>query len=138
MQVVRGGPKPPAAVPEGDDDALGGAHLALSEEAAGRLAEELVEALAATYPARLARARADGQWMFHLGDVIDEARTDFHRAIGDALPIGDQLFDAALERLRRGEVVSGASMIPGSMVDRVGHGDTPPGTESLDDTPRGA
>jgi hypothetical protein len=143
MRVLRGRPQAGSPAREDGSGASDGAYLALSEESAGRLAEELVAALAATYPARLARARGDGQWTFHLGDVIDDARADFHRAIGDGLPDGDRLFDAALERLLRGELAPGDDMPPGRAVDEVVHSDAVPddpvaGDATPDAGPRGA
>ncbi len=114
MQVIRGGggdgapPEVSMRVVHGGQDesggessaaGTGGAELVLGDEVARQLAEDLVAALAATYPEKITRARNDGQWEFHLGDVIRDARDDFRAALAAGDSDRDELFNGALRHL---------------------------------------
>lgn len=75
-----------------------GSGLVLRSEEVQLLAEELVQAVAATYPERLTRARADGRWETHLGEVIREAWADFRAALPEAAD-SDEHFRRALNQV---------------------------------------
>ena len=74
------------------------AGLVLRSEEVRHLAKELVQAVAATYPERLTRARADGRWETHLGEVIREAWGDFRAALPNAVD-SDEHFRQALNQV---------------------------------------
>jgi predicted Zn finger-like uncharacterized protein len=57
--------------------------LDLSDADLGKIAEDIVSALAATHPAAVARARADQKWDAHLGELIREAWADFQACVGN-------------------------------------------------------
>jgi len=124
MRVVRGGRAEDQS--QSTDRGTAGAERVLEDEGARRLAEDLVAALAATYPEKIARARNDDQWEFHLGDVIRDARADFRAALAAGDSDRDELFNGALRHL----LARGAAELRGSSPGPDEPGTPPPERET--------
>ncbi len=73
--------------------------IMLVADEAEQLAREMIQAVAAAYPERVQRARNDGRWDVHFGDLIRQVWTDFRDAAADGDASARDHFRRALNQV---------------------------------------